>query len=337
MTGPTIEPSQNRPDDPSCRVTTDPVRALREARSILLGGALGDSLGWPVEFLQRDEIVRAFGSAGITVPPTPALTSDDTEMTLALGTALVEAGEQPVDVLMIAVTAAYVRWLETHDPSRAPGTTCLAGARALQRGVPWWLAGIPDGAGCGAAMRVAPVGFLYQHDEAKLTAVAAASARATHGAPAAIAAAVGTAFAIKYALDGVSAADLADRVICSLGPQCPPIEQTVERFKAARSIVPNVAALESIGAGWLGHEALFMALLCVERHPDSLVEALRLAANINGDSDSVASIAGGIQGARLGAGALPSLWVEALEGRAVLEALAAALAEKKAQLDGAAG
>lgn len=31
----------------------------------LLGGAVGDALGWPVEFEAMDDIVRRFGPAGI--------------------------------------------------------------------------------------------------------------------------------------------------------------------------------------------------------------------------------------------------------------------------------
>jgi ADP-ribosylglycohydrolase len=79
-----------------------------------------------------------------------------------------------------------------------------------------------------------------------------------------------------------------------------------------------------------------MALYCVQRHPADYVAAVRLAANISGDSDSVASIAGGILGARLGTRGIPAEWVARLENREYLTGLADRLAAKKTQMFAAA-
>jgi ADP-ribosylglycohydrolase len=68
------------------------------------------------------------------------------------------------------------------------------------------------------------------------------------------------------------------------------------------------------------------------RHPNDYPSAVRLAANISGDSDSVASIAGGILGARLGTRAIPAEWVARLENREYLTDLADRLAANKAQM-----
>lgn len=75
-----------------------------------------------------------------------------------------------------------------------------------------------------------------------------------------------------------------------------------------------------------------MALYCVMRHPDDYTGAVRLGANITGDSDSVASIAGGILGARLGCAALPEAWLARLENYDALVALSQRLADKKVQM-----
>jgi len=37
-------------------------------RGCLVGGAVGDALGWPVEFLKMEEIVQRYGSGGISEP-----------------------------------------------------------------------------------------------------------------------------------------------------------------------------------------------------------------------------------------------------------------------------
>ena len=95
------------------------------------------------------------------------------------------------------------------------------------------------------------------------------------------------------------------------------------------------AALRAIGptrgGGWIAEEAVAMSLYCVMRRPLDYCAAVRLAANISGDSDSVASMTGGIQGARLGTSAIPAEWLARLENRDYITDVADRLAGKKAQ------
>ena len=58
--------------------------------AILFGLALGDALGAPVEFLTLPQIYAAYGARGIQEPPTPALYTDDTQMSLALAQGLLD-------------------------------------------------------------------------------------------------------------------------------------------------------------------------------------------------------------------------------------------------------
>ncbi|PJF38425.1 MAG: hypothetical protein CUN54_10890, partial [Phototrophicales bacterium] len=67
-------------------------------------------------------------------------------------------------------------------------------------------------------------------------------------------------------------------------------------------------ALDHIGQGWVGEEAVALALYCVLKYPDDYLACIRRGANTNGDSDSIASIAGGISGAKLGLNAIPEDW-----------------------------
>jgi ADP-ribosylglycohydrolase len=86
----------------------------------------------------------------------------------------------------------------------------------------------------------------------------------------------------------------------------------------------------------VAEEAIAMALYCVMRYPEDYVSAVRLAANISGDSDGVASIAGGLMTARLGYDALPRDWLHRLENREYLVDLANRLADKKLEMRAAA-
>lgn len=312
-----------------------PASATDSARAMLYGLALGDALGWPVEFLSRANIRAKYGRVGITAPPDPALYTDDTQMSAAMAEALVDAGERDLDTLMKALSHHFVMW--KNDPltaTRAPGTACIRGVNALELGAPWAEAGVKDSKGCGACMRVAPVGYFYQHDISKLANVARSQAWLTHRHPTSDAAAVGAAYAVKLALDGVAPQDFPERVLAFMGGQSEEFDAALHRVIEVRDWPDGEAALDHVGrtrgGGWIAEEAVAMALYCVAKQPDHYSAAVILAANIDGDSDTVASITGGILGARLGPEALPPDWLARLENRDYLGDLADRLAEKKA-------
>ncbi|MBU8912550.1 MAG: ADP-ribosylglycohydrolase family protein [Spirochaetales bacterium] len=122
----------------------------RSARAVgcLVGGAVGDALGAPVEFFDLNEIRRQYGSRGILAlePNSAGLAhvTDDTQMTMFSGEGLLEmrarersreqcsaAGRRPVDNTgMRPVLEAYHRWLVTQGsrPETGPGTV-YAGMR----------------------------------------------------------------------------------------------------------------------------------------------------------------------------------------------------------------
>lgn len=308
------------------------------AGGLLLGGALGDALGWPVEFASWATIQARYGPAGILEPPDPAVYTDDTQMTVALAEALIAApgvrGDADLDALMNEVSRRFIAWSHAPEtPLTAPGNTCLAGVAALERGVPWRQAGVAGSKGCGACMRVAPVGFFYQHAPARLQQVARAQGWLTHRHPASDAACVGAAFLVKLALEGMPVGAWPDAVLAAAAGLSGEFDAAIGRVVQALDWGDDRRALNAIGplrgGGWIAEEAVAMALYCVLRHPDDFVAATRLAANIDGDSDSVAAITGGLVGARLGPAGLPASWLARLKNRARLETLAAELAHKR--------
>ena len=90
-------------------------------RGTLLGGAVGDALGAPVEFMRRSEIVAQFGDGGIAdyAPAYGRLgaITDDTQMTLFTAEGALRAYVRwslrglchPPSVIHYA----YLRWLHT--------------------------------------------------------------------------------------------------------------------------------------------------------------------------------------------------------------------------------
>jgi ADP-ribosylglycohydrolase len=302
---------------------------MQQVLGMMYGLALGDALGAPVEFWELKGILERYGPGGIQELPAPALFTDDTQMSLAVAEALIAAGHQDLGGIMAAISQEFVAWLHSPENDRSPGGSCLYGALQLEAGVPWWKSGKPNSKGCGAAMRVAPIGFFYQHDLPKLRQVAAASALATHHHPAAQLGAVAAAFLVKLALDGIPPEEMLPALELETHGQVRDFDQALARLEAALEMTNPDAALAHIGEGWVAEEAVLMALYCFTKSPDDFLATIRRGSNTEGDSDSIACIAGGISGAYLGISALPPEWVARVEKSPVLEDVAHRLAEAR--------
>lgn len=301
---------------------------MNEAQAILFGLALGDAMGWPVEFSSLAQIKAVYGPQGIQEPPDPALYTDDTQMTVALTEGILQAGvDAPVNDLMQAIGRQFIHW-KHHAPSRAPGTTCINGITRFENGIPWAEAGIAGSKGCGSAMRVATIGYLYRHDERRLYEVAHASGLITHGHPAAVAASIAGAYLVKLALTGEHISHYMRRVMTFCDGISDEFDAAILRIGHVLGWGDEEAAMRHIGEGWVGEEAVALALYCVLRYDDDYVACMRRAANSNGDSDSIACIAGGIMGARLGSlEGIPADWIDRCENRDAIFDLARRMTE----------
>lgn len=303
--------------------------SVSQAQGILLGLALGDALGAPTEFMRlHPDIFKRYGMSGIQEPPTPALYTDDTQMTLALLQGVLEAGvDAPIDDMMPTIAKHFVAWGVSPENNRAPGITCMSAIGNLRAGMGWQESGVKHSKGCGSAMRVAPLGYLYQHDEERLRKVAHASGVITHGHPAAIAASIGAAYAVKLALDGVPVEAYLGRMLAFTAGISEEYDHALLRVGHVLALGSEEHALKHIGEGWVGDEAVALALYCVLKYPDDYVKAVQRGANSDGDSDSIASIAGGIMGARLGVDAIPQAWRARCENHDLLMQLGQQMAE----------
>lgn len=78
---------------------------------------------------------------------------------------------------------------------------------------------------------------------------------------------------------------------------------------------PDRVAINALGEGWVGDEAMAIAVYCAVRYPDDLAACIRAGVNHSGDSDSTGAIAGNLVGTRLGAIAINADWTEPLDVR----------------------
>ncbi len=306
------------------------VPSVVRIRSVLLLGALGDALGYPIEFDQGTRIDERSG------PPQdirrsgayPAFVSDDTQMTLFTVEGLVRwivarrgnEGEPMIPFLL----GAYQRWYATQrgvapattsavvttegklladarlHVRRAPGNTCLSAlAESLHGRIGTVDEPMNDSKGCGAVMRAAPFGVAGQTREEAFRTARDAGAL-THGHPSGYLSG-GYLAAVVFGLVRDEPLDAAMRAADGLlaaerGAQETTLAVASARKLAARGM-PSRAAIEAYGGGWVGEEALGIGLACALAHRGSVRGTLWSAVAHDGDSDSTGSIAGHIVGA----------------------------------------
>lgn len=207
--------------------------------------------------------------------------------------------------------------------------------------------------GCGANMRVAPVGLVPGWTEEERAGAAQLQSALTHGHPTALAASDLTARAVyllargtevtglvgqlrSYALENRtryhehwlgdlwmrSTSDATERTFMARGwDECLGV---LDRVAAAlKSPSPETDPCLATGDGWIAEEAFATALHCFLLFPDEPLTVLRRAACTKGDSDSIACLAGAFAGAHLGADVWPRDWEGRIEYRDELLALGA--------------
>lgn len=298
---------------------THRIDSRSQARGLLLGLALGDAVGRPVEFLGLEEIRDRFGPRGVFEPEGPLRPTDDTSMSLAVVAALVAAGGEGPEALMEAVVREFVDWRRRVRPEDAPGATCLEATARLEAGTPWAQAGLRWSKGAGAVMRAAPVGYYFRRHPRLLREVSRMIARITHGHPTAAAGAVAAAAITRAALDREPPEVWIDRAARAYsGLPSGELTESFRKIEGAMAAESDTRAMEAVGEGWVAEEAVAMAVAASLRHPDDFKAAVRCAVNHGGDSDTVGCVTGAFLGARLGESGLPEDWIERLDDRSAL-------------------
>ncbi|MFI5935990.1 ADP-ribosylglycohydrolase family protein [Actinoplanes sp. NPDC051494] len=326
---------------------------MRNAAGSLFGLAYGDSLGKPTEFQDYPTIVATYGPGGPReLEGDPALVTDDTQMALAVGEAMV-AGPFTPDDFAANLRQGFLAWAVSPENNRAPGMTCLRACGELAENKPWQLASQINSKGCGANMRATPLGLAPGLTEDQVAGGAQLQAGLTHGHPTGLAASELTALVVRWLADGLDPQDLPARLrercasqrttyrsewLGNLWEQSPaggPEDFIARGWDETDAALARVqAALAhgdfagdpclATGAGWIAEEALATALYCYLISPGDPVAVVGRGAASSGDSDSIACLAGAFAGAALGMAAWPEAWSARIEYADRLQALASA-------------
>ena len=343
----------------------------------MAGGAVGDALGYAVEFESWPSISARYGHRGITRYELDhrglAQISDDTQMSLftAAGVLLGMTRGYMRGImgrLDLYCRYTYLDWLHTQEwparkadervdswlmdipdlySRRAPGNTCMTALRAIEAGE----AVKNDSCGCGGVMRTAPIApicFLHRYNDGQLEycdMVAAQVARITHLHPLGfLPSAVLNDILMQLLAGKAYDSDSLVAVVQGASDRLPTIvsedddgktygelwprhvailqHKLQQAISLAHSHISDPEAIELIGGGWTGHEAMAIAVYSAVKHADNFEDAIISAVNHSGDSDSTGAICGNIMGTLLGQNAIPAHFTEKLELLDIIEEMA---------------
>jgi poly(ADP-ribose) glycohydrolase ARH3 len=300
----------------------------------LLGLAVGDALGAPFEGLNADNIYWGYGTghALLELPAGESLCyTDDTEMMVGVAQTLVDHGHIAEEPLCRA-------FADNYHPVRGYGQGARLVIEAIAEGGDWRRVAashFPGGSfGNGAAMRVAPIGLLFNHDLDRVMVEAKFSTLPTHIHPLGIEGAQLLAVAVALA---IRPGPLDRRAF--YGELLRRVASEEYRWAvSAAARLKRGDTFSFLGSSLEAHRSVVTAIACFASSPDCYEDVVSRAIGLGDDTDTLAAMAGALCGARLGLTGIPARLIAGLEdgllGRSHIERLAAGLHNRHLSLIG---
>ena len=292
---------------------------LNRFKGCLLGLAIGDALGAPVEFLSLEKIKEKYGEKGIEEFDVwdgfkPGSYTDDTQLSLATAKGCIHAhfnlmreGESRSQEF---VYKSYEEWLESlKDPFqvRHPGYTCM---NVLQSGEKGSIGNpINDSTEASGLLRTASVGLAFPPGMAFREGVDYAAL--THGHPSAYFAAGFFAEIIAQIIEGKSlqdAVELSIEQLTAFDNHKDLLHYVEKALEFSINKTPVEESITKLGEGVTAAEVLAIGMFCSLKHVFEFPEGVQAAANHSGASTSSGLVTGAILGTLLGHEAIPEAW-----------------------------
>ncbi len=277
-----------------------------------LGTFVGDAMGEPVEGWPQKAIWDRFGLLDAMVREEARYT-DDTQMMIGILETLEE--KRGFDPALCAR-----KFQENFDAARGYGRRIFGVMERISQGTPWDQVGT-DSFGNGGAMRMAPIGCYYFSDVVAIKEQAILSARITHNHPEGLAGAVAQAMAVGLAFqhglcrEEIEPGKFLDRIAAQIDDIDRGFARALEHI---RSISPGstLHVIEAIAGRYR------LSLRAIESVPAAIAafllthsfgDAVVLAVNLGGDTDTIGAMTGAIAGAYYGCSHIPEEWLTRLE------------------------
>lgn len=312
---------------------------LSKIQASLLGVAIGDAMGMPVELMTTEQIKELGGINGFIKPVQRKIagtrqlqagdTTDDFQLTEAIGKSIVRVGG--FDIYDIAL--AHVEALEVS--TFGWGTTTRLGINEIKlyfdsRGKEGRSPNVTPklqktvskhsaGGGNGVAMKIAPIAILDCSSSVKqLQGRVREIGRLTHPDPRASVAAGTIAYIIKENLSNEKAVrgrQLSEAIDWAFvdeaerGGGSDPFSKRLEKLSDETLLLGPIENLQKeIGTGCVAVESVCFAVAVYFRNMDNFKNGILEAINSGGDTDSIAAMVGAMIGSRVGLGGIPKEW-----------------------------
>lgn len=266
---------------------------LDQFKGCILGAAIGDALGMPVEGLTRKEIKEKYGMVKDFLPsPFNDLKAgewtDDTEQMIVLAESILETTYLNPENFAEKLKEWY---LKSKNPRIGP--TSSKALMNLINNVPWNKAGVYSDT-CGAAMRVMSIGLVYHFSLNLVERYAVISASVTHKGNAAIGGAVAIAIAIACLCMDFERDEVVREVVSRVKTYDDLLAEKIDySYQISEKDVDF--AIEKLGNSMSALDSVPMAFYCYfssKNFEDCVIKAV----NAGGDTDSIAAMAGAIKG-----------------------------------------
>ncbi len=276
-----------------------------KAKGALAGIAIGDALGATLEFMTRDEILHKYGIhkeiiGGGYWQLAPGEVTDDTDMTIAVAKGIIAKPNNPLD----QIAHYFTEWVNT-EPKDIGNICRLVLTEGIKRGIKkeedWLeiaeyahkLSGGRSG-GNGSLMRTIPVVLAYFSDKEKMFEIAYRQSALTH-------------YDHLVGKCVISYCDIVRDIL--LGGNIKDV--ILKNIKNSPFKLDINLALGHINtSGYVAH-TLEAALNCAYQ-TESFEQALLMAVNLGGDTDTIGAVTGGIAGASYGLENIPLRWLDKL-------------------------
>ena len=290
-----------------------------QIKACLFGGAIGDALGAPVEFLSLTEIEEKYGKFTellIDEYEKCALITDDTQMTIMTAYGIINAKDK--DEYLAKIFDTYVKWAKIVKNGSSPqndfpklseyhglfenrdvGATCM---KSLLNADPNIIGNpIYDSKGNGGVMRAAPIGLVYSDpEEAFIMGMNVAHLTHEHSTSDI---STGAFTALISLLLNNNSLETSIAEMIKLVEKYDENKETLTAIQKAIEYANDnnledrlaIFKLGLICDGFIAEEALAIALYCLlttDNYKDSIIKSV----NISGDSDTIGTICGNIAG-----------------------------------------
>jgi len=288
---------------------------LAKFKGCLIGLAVGDYLGMPVEFMSEDKVKRYFGRLGVRPTEShhrggrklPAgYYTDDTALTICIAESLIEKGFDVKDQF-----TKYKKWyLEGYATpfgdkafgigqntlktliSKHPDTIDIEFKHDERKG------------GNGALMRCAPLGLLFHTNEQALVENTLKSTITTHNNGMAVWTSIAQNLFISYALKGYKKETYIANFLSDY-PEAP------TDLKQLLLINPEIMQKDCLFTSGYSLHTFLIAVHCFMT-TTSYKDAVSKAILLGGDTDTQGSVTGALAGAYYGFESIPTIWMENL-------------------------